>query len=66
MTKGLQEAAESVDGVNRAQSGNHLRVRYPRHRWTERAEDHRQHDRIVFLFRTYWFNIMPMMKAYLN
>ncbi|WP_338422598.1 NAD(P)H-dependent oxidoreductase [Aggregatibacter actinomycetemcomitans] len=26
----------------------------------------REHDRIVFMFPTHWFNITPMMKAYLN
>lgn len=26
----------------------------------------REHERIVFLFPTHWFNITPMMKAYLN
>lgn len=26
----------------------------------------RQNDRIVFIFPTHWFNITPMMKAYMN
>lgn len=66
MIKGLQQAAESVDGVTvrnletiygfdtRAISGEN------------EHEITRQHDRIVFLFPTHWFNITPMMKAYLN
>lgn len=66
MIRGLQQAAESVDGVSvrnletiygfdtRAINGQNER------------EITRQHDRIVFLFPTHWFNITPMMKAYLN
>ncbi len=66
MTKGMQQAAESVEGVTvrnletiygfdtRAIDGNKER------------EITRQHDRIVFMFPTHWFNITPMMKAYLN
>jgi glutathione-regulated potassium-efflux system ancillary protein KefF len=66
MNRGLQQAAESVDGVTvrnletiygfdtRAINGA-----------SERAIT-RQHDRIVFLFPTHWFNITPMMKSYLN
>ncbi|MGR6981636.1 NAD(P)H-dependent oxidoreductase [Testudinibacter sp. P27/CKL/0425] len=66
MTKGLQAAAETVDGVTvrnletiygfdtRAINGD------------EERRITRQYDRIVFLFPTHWFNITPMMKAYLN
>ena len=66
MTKGLQQAAESVDGV----TVRNLETIYG---FDTRAIDGqnereitRQHDRIVFLFPTHWFNITPMMKAYLN
>lgn len=66
MIRGLQEAAESVDGVN----VRNLETIYG---FDTRAIDGqnerditRQHDRIVFLFPTHWFNITPMMKAYLN
>ncbi|WP_176056704.1 NAD(P)H-dependent oxidoreductase [Brucella intermedia] len=66
MIRALQQAAESVDDVTvrnletiygfdtRAIDGDNER------------EITRQHDRIVFLFPTHWFNITPMMKAYLN
>lgn len=66
MGKGLQAAAMQVEGVTlrnletiygfdtRAIDGNLER------RITE------QHDRIVFMFPTHWFNITPMMKAYMN
>lgn len=66
MIKGLQEAAESVNGV----TVRNLETIYG---FDTRAIDGqnereitRQHDRIVFLFPTHWFNITPMMKAYLN
>ncbi|KAE9529040.1 MdaB protein [Testudinibacter aquarius] len=66
LTKGLQAAAESVAGVTvrnletiygfdtRAINGD------------EERRITREHDRIVFVFPTHWFNIPPMMKAYLN
>ncbi|MGP8307985.1 NAD(P)H-dependent oxidoreductase [Vibrio sp. YIC-376] len=66
MTKGMQQAAESVEGV----SVRNLETIYG---FDTRAIDAqkereltRQHDRIVFMFPTYWFNITPMMKAYMN
>lgn len=66
MIKGLQQAAESVDGV----TVRNLETIYG---FDTRSVDGqnereitRQHDRIVFLFPTHWFNITPMMKAYLN
>ncbi|MDW6004806.1 NAD(P)H-dependent oxidoreductase [Vibrio mangrovi] len=66
MTKGLQQAAESVEGV----TVRNLETIYG---FDTRAIDGakereitRQNDRIVFMFPTHWFNITPMMKAYLN
>lgn len=66
MIKGLQQAAETVEGV----TVRNLETIYG---FDTRAIDGqrereitRQHDRIVFLFPTHWFNITPMMKAYLN
>lgn len=66
MTKGLQQAAESVDGV----TVRNLETIYG---FDTRAIDGaneraitREHQRIVFMFPTHWFNITPMMKAYLN
>uniref|UniRef100_UPI003B51B4BB NAD(P)H-dependent oxidoreductase n=1 Tax=Roseovarius indicus TaxID=540747 RepID=UPI003B51B4BB len=64
--KGLQQAAESVTGV----TVRNLETIYG---YDTRAIDAqnerditRQHDRIVFMFPTHWFDITPMMKAYLN
>lgn len=66
MTKGLQAAAESVEGV----TVRNLETIYG---FDTRAIDGqkereitREHQRIVFMFPTHWFNITPMMKAYLN
>ncbi|QSX33177.1 NAD(P)H-dependent oxidoreductase [Shewanella avicenniae] len=66
MTKGMQQAAESVEGV----TVRNLETIYG---FDTRAIDAdkereltRQHQRIVFMFPTHWFNITPMMKAYLN
>ncbi len=66
MIKGLQQAAELVDGV----TVRNLETIYG---FDTRAIDRqkeqeltRQHNRIVFMFPTHWFNITPMMKAYLN
>lgn len=66
MTKGMQQAAESVEGV----TVRNLETIYG---FDTRAIDAqkereltRQHERIVFMFPTHWFNITPMMKAYMN
>ncbi|SBS34181.1 General stress protein 14 [Marinomonas aquimarina] len=66
MTKGMQAAAESVAGV----TVRNLETLYG---FDTRAIDAslekqltREHDRIVFMFPTHWFNITPMMKAYMN
>ncbi|ERI15382.1 hypothetical protein O206_19100 [Ochrobactrum sp. EGD-AQ16] len=66
MIKGLQQAAESVDGV----TVRNLETIYGFDTRAIKAEDEREltrrHDRIAFLFPTHWFNITPMLKAYLN
>jgi glutathione-regulated potassium-efflux system ancillary protein KefF len=66
MIRGLQEAAESVDGV----MVRNLETIYGFDTRAIDAQNEREitraHDRIVFLFPTHWFNITPMMKAYLN
>lgn len=66
MIKGLQQAAEQVEGV----TVRNLETLYG---FDSRAIDAKQeyqlmqqHDRVVFIFPTHWFNITPMMKAYLN
>ncbi|NEN76499.1 NAD(P)H-dependent oxidoreductase [Pelistega sp. NLN82] len=65
-TKALQQAAESVEGV----TVRNLETLYG---FDTRAIDDekerqitREHDRVVFIFPTHWFNITPMMKAYMN
>ncbi|QQF06300.1 NAD(P)H-dependent oxidoreductase [Sinorhizobium meliloti] len=66
LIKGLQQAAESVDGV----TVRNLETIYGFDTRAIGAQEEREitrsHDRIVFLFPTHWFNITPMMKAYLN
>ena len=64
--KGLEQAARSVKGVE-------VRNLEQIYGYDTRAIDGdterkitREHQRIVFLFPTHWFNITPMMKAYLN
>lgn len=63
---GLEQAARSVKGVE-------VRNLEQIYGYDTRAIDGdterkitREHQRIVFLFPTHWFNITPMMKAYLN
>ncbi|MGY0615555.1 NAD(P)H-dependent oxidoreductase [Vibrio sp. FJH11] len=66
MTKGMQQAAETVEGV----TVRNLETIYGFDTRAIDAEKEReltrQHDRIVFMFPTHWFNITPMMKAYMN
>ncbi len=66
MTKGMQQAAESVEGV----TVRNLETIYGFDTRSIDAQKEReltrQNDRIVFMFPTHWFNITPMMKAYLN
>lgn len=65
-TRALQQAAESVEGV----TVRNLETIYGFDtRAIDAAKEHqltREHDRIVFIFPTHWFNITPMMKAYMN
>ncbi|CAH5984618.1 MdaB protein [Klebsiella variicola] len=66
MIKGLQQAAESVDGV----SVRNLETLYGFDTRKINGDEERRitrlNDRIVFIFPTHWFNITPMMKAYMN
>ena len=64
--KALESAARSVKGVE-------VRNLEQIYGFDTRAIDGakereitRKYKRIVFLFPTHWFNITPMMKAYLN
>lgn len=64
--KGLQQAAESVPGI----TVRNLESIYGFDTRAVRADEEyrlmQQHDRVVFIFPTHWFNITPMLKAYLN
>ncbi|WP_223811708.1 MULTISPECIES: NAD(P)H-dependent oxidoreductase [Pantoea] len=66
LTKGLQKAAESLDGV----TVRNLETLYGYD--TRRIDGDterkmmREHTRVVFIFPTHWFNITPMIKAWLN
>ncbi|WP_220101963.1 NAD(P)H-dependent oxidoreductase [Campylobacter hyointestinalis] len=64
--KGLKEAAQTVGNV----TIHDLEEIYGYDTRSIDGEKERQitreHERIVFLFPTHWFNITPMMKAYLN
>ncbi|MGQ7746200.1 NAD(P)H-dependent oxidoreductase [Pectobacterium brasiliense] len=66
MIKGLQHAAESVQGV----TVRNLEAIYgfDTRKINSDIENRlmKESDRIVFLFPTHWFNITPMMKAWLN
>jgi glutathione-regulated potassium-efflux system ancillary protein KefF len=66
MIKGLQQAAEQVKGV----TVRNLESIYGFDTRAIDAQKEREltqaHDRIVFMFPTHWFNITPMMKAYMN
>lgn len=66
MTKGLEAAARSVPGA----TVRNLEALYGYDSRQINADEERrlmrEHSRIVFIFPTHWFNITPMMKAWLN
>lgn len=66
MTKGLEAAAQSVPGV----TVRNLEALYGFDTRNINADEERrlmrEHSRVVFIFPTHWFNITPMMKAWLN
>ncbi|MDD9650365.1 NAD(P)H-dependent oxidoreductase [Klebsiella pasteurii] len=66
MTNGLEEAARSVPGV----TVRNLEALYGFDSRNINADEERrlmrEHARVVFIFPTHWFNITPMMKAWLN
>ncbi len=66
MTKGMQQAAESVEGVTVRNLESIYGFDTRAINAQKERELTRQHDRIVFMFPTHWFNITPMMKAYMN
>ena len=66
MTLGMQQAAEQVAGA----TVRNLETLYGFDTRNIDADREyqlmQQHDRVVFVFPTHWFNIPPMMKAWLN
>ncbi|HFE8680517.1 TPA: NAD(P)H-dependent oxidoreductase [Citrobacter farmeri] len=66
LTKGLQEAAASLEGVT--VRNLETLYGYDTRQINGDAERKmmREHSRVVFIFPTHWFNITPMMKAWLN
>lgn len=66
MIKGLQQAAESVDGVTVRNLETLYGFDTRKINGDEERRITRQNDRLVFIFPTHWFNITPMMKAYMN
>lgn len=66
MITGLQQAAESVDGVTVRNLETLYGFDTRKINGDEERRITRQNDRIVFIFPTHWFNITPMMKAYMN
>ena len=66
MIKGLQQAAERVDGVTVRNLESLYGFDTRAINGEEERRISREYDRIVFMFPTHWFNITPMMKAYLN
>ncbi len=66
MIKGLQQAAESVDGVTVRNLETLYGFDTRKINGDEERRITRQNDRIVFIFPTHGFNITPMMKAYMN
>lgn len=66
MTKGLQQAAESVDGVTVRNLETIYGFDTQAIDGQREREITREYERIVFMFPTHWFNITPMMKAYMN
>ncbi|WP_426816976.1 NAD(P)H-dependent oxidoreductase [Winslowiella sp. 2C04] len=66
LTKGLQQAAESMEGVTVRNLESIYGFDTRKINGEEERRIMRDHSRIVFLFPTHWFNITPMMKAWLN
>jgi glutathione-regulated potassium-efflux system ancillary protein KefF len=66
MIKGLQQAAESVEGVTVRNLETLYGFDTHKINGDEERRITRQNDRVVFIFPTHWFNITPMMKAYMN
>lgn len=66
LTRGMQQAAESVSGVTVRNLDNIYGKNVGVINIAEETRLMHEHQRIVFAFPTHWFNITPMMKAWLN
>ncbi len=66
LTKGLRQAAEGMANVTVRNLESIYGFDTRAIKGEEERRITREHRRIVFLFPTHWFNITPMMKAYLN
>lgn len=66
LTKGLEEAARNVKGVEVRNLEKIYGFDTQAINGAEERKIAREYDRMVFIFPTHWFNITPMMKAYLD
>lgn len=66
LIKGLERAAKSVDGVTVRNLESIYGFNTQKINGNQERLITREYKRIVFIFPTHWFNITPMMKAYLN
>lgn len=66
LIRGLQQAAETVQGATVRNLDRIYGTDVGAINVAEETRLMHQHDRIVFVFPTHWFNITPMMKAWLN
>ena len=66
LTKGLQQAAETVGHVTVRNLESIYGFDTRKINGDEERRLTQEHQRIVFLFPTHWFNVTPMMKAWLN
>lgn len=64
--KGLQQVAEGLQGITLRNLESHYGFDTRAINVNEENHLMQTHDRIVFMFPTHWFNITPMLKAYLN
>lgn len=64
--KALEEVARGIKGVDVRNLESLYGYDTRAIDGTKERQIMRGYDRVVFLFPTHWFNITPMMKAYLN
>lgn len=64
--KALEETARGINGVEVRNLESIYGYDTRAIDGTKERDIMREYDRVVFLFPTHWFNITPMIKAYLN